>query len=286
MSAAPGAQVAVSVAVLGSALLHAAWNAAAHRIPDQAAGFALIGVAYTTVSALLVPFVGLPGTGAWPYLVGSVLVHVVYTVLLLVSYRSGDFAHVYPLARGTSPLVVAVLSVTVVGQPLTAVEAAGVLVLTAGLTLIVVPGLRGPRAGRAASLAAVATGLSIAGYTTLDGVGVHSAHSPLAYTAWLFLLQGPIVPLAVGLHRRGEAWHVPPAQVTLGLGSGAVSLAAYGIVIWAQAHDSLARVAALRETSILFGALIGVLLFRERFGRRRLLGAAVTVAGVVLLTWT
>jgi drug/metabolite transporter (DMT)-like permease len=115
---------------------------------------------------------------------------------------------------------------------------------------------------------------------------VHSAHSPLAYTAWLFLLQGPVVPLAVGLHRRGEARRVPPAQVTLGLASGVVSLAAYGIVIWAQAHGSLARVAALRETSILFGALIGVLLFHERFGGRRLLGAAVTVAGVVLLTWT
>lgn len=274
----------MSAVVLASALLHAGWNATAHRIGDQVAGFALIGIGYTVCSAALVPLAGGPGAGAWPYLLGSVAVHAVYSGLLLQSYRSGDFAHVYPLARGTSPLVVALLSATVVGQRLGAVEVAGVVVLTAGLALLVFAGGRLRKAALPATVAAVATGLSIAGYTTLDGVGVHFARSPLAYAAWLFLLQGPVVPLAVLLYRPGRLARVPPAQVVAGLVSGAVSLVAYGLVLWAQAHGALARVAALRETSILFAAVIGVLLFRERFGPWRLAGAAVTVAGVVLLT--
>jgi drug/metabolite transporter (DMT)-like permease len=274
----------VTAVVLASAVLHAGWNAAAHRIGDQVAGFALIGVAYTVCSAALLPLAGGPGAGAWPYLVASAAVHVGYTGLLLQSYRSGEFAHVYPLARGTSPLVVALLSATVVGQPLGAAEAAGVVVLTAGLGLLVLAGGRLRRATLPATLAAVATGLFIAGYTTLDGVGVHFARSPLAYTAWIFLLQGPVVPLAVAAARRRRMTGIPVAQAAAGLGSGAVSLVAYGLVLWAQAHGALARVAALRETSILFGAVIGVLLFRERFGPWRLAGAAVTVAGVLLLT--
>lgn len=274
----------MTAVVLASALLHAGWNAAAHRIGDQVAGFALIGVAYTVCSAALLPLAGRPGPGAWPYLAGSAAVHVGYIGLLLQSYRSGEFAHVYPLARGTSPLIVALLSATVVGQPLAAVEAAGVVVLTAGLALLVLAGGRLRRATLPATLAATATGLFIAGYTTLDGVGVHFARSPLAYTVWLFLLQGPVVPLAVAAVRGRRAARIPMAQIAAGLGSGAVSLLAYGLVLWAQAHGALARVAALRETSILFGAIIGVLLFRERFGPWRLAGAAVTVAGVLLLT--
>lgn len=233
----------MSAVVLASALLHAGWNATAHRIGDQVAGFALIGVGYT---------------------VCSVAVHAVYDGLLLQSYRSGDFAHVYPLARGTSPLVVALLSATVVGQRLGAVEVAGVAVLTAGLALLALAGGRLRKAALPATVAAVATGLSIAGYRTLDGVGVHFARSPLACVAWLFLLQGPVVPLAVLLYRPGRLARIPPAQVVAGLVRGAVSLVAYGLVLWAQAHGALARVAALRETSILYGA--------------------VTVAGVLLLT--
>ena len=272
----------VSLVVLGAALLHAAWNATAHGIRDQAAGFALIGIACTVVPLLALPFVGLPGADAWPYVCCSAAVHVGYTGLLLLSYRAGDFAHVYPLARGTAPLVVALLSATVVGQRLSGVEVAGVLTLTAGLAVLALAGGTLRRTTRRASLAAVATGLTIATYTTIDGVGVHSAASPLAYTTWLFLLQGPALPIAVAVSRRGLS--VPAGTWALGLASGVVSLVAYGLVIWAQAHGSLARVAALRETSILFGALIGAVLFAERFGRQRVLGAAVTLAGVLLLT--
>ena len=278
----------MTAVVLASALLHAGWNATAHRIGDQGAGFGLMGVAYAVCSAALLPLAGGPGAAAWPFLAASAAVHVGYTGLLLQSYRSGEFAHVYPLARGTSPLVVALLSVTVVGQPLGAAEAAGVVVLTVGLALLVLAGGRLRKATLPATLpatlAAVATGLFIAGYTTLDGVGVHFARSPLAYTVWLFLLQGPVVPLAVTAVRGRSGMRVPGGQIAAGLGSGAVSLVAYGLVLWAQAHGALARVAALRETSILFGAVIGVLLFRERFGPWRLAGAAVTVAGVLLLT--
>jgi len=276
--------LAVTAAVVLAALLHAGWNAAAHRISDRVIGFALIGAGYTAVSAALVPWVAVPLGGAWPYLLGSVALHSVYNLLLMRSYQLGDFNQMYPLARGTSPLVVAIVAVTVVGQSLHADQAAGVVIISAGLAVLVFSGGGVTCAGRPAITAAILTGLCIATYTVLDGVGVRSAHSTAGYIGWLFLLQGPIAPVAVAITRRTRVLRDCRGVWVPGLTSGVVSLAAYGIVIWAQTRSNLASVAALREVSILFGAVIGVVFLRERFGAWRIAGAAFVVAGVVLLT--
>jgi drug/metabolite transporter (DMT)-like permease len=273
----------VMAATLAAAVLHAIWNAIAHGINDRLIGFALIGVAYTGVSAVVVAITGLPPASAWVFIVASAGVHVAYQLLLLVSYQLGEFSQVYPLARGTSPWVVALISVTVLGRDLPARELAGVLVVSAGLISLVFVGGRPTRTQLPALTAAFGTGLTIAAYTVLDGLGV--AHAPVvAYAGWMFLLQGPALPL-LALRRRGRTL---PGQLRsflrVGLTGGVVSFAAYGLVLWAQTSGALAAVAALRESSIIFGALLGAAFLDERLGRGRALAASVVVAGIVLLS--
>jgi len=271
----------VVAVVLAAALLHAVWNAVAHAVPDRRAGFLLLNVAVAVVAIPFLPFVGLPAAAAWPFLLGSVGMHAAYNLLLLRSYQLGDFSQTYPLARGTAPLVVAVVGVTVVGQSLDAREVAGVLAISAGL-LVLVLGRASLRAGRPAVLAALTTGLAIATYTVLDGVGVRHAAGTLAYIAWLFALQGPLIALLVAGRRRHLLERARPLLVP-GLASGVISLVAYGLVIWAQSQGRLATVASLREVSIVFGALIGAVVFHERLGPVRVLGAVIVLLGVVLL---
>ena len=280
----PGAGVSAGVLVttLVAAVLHATWNAIAHGVPDRLVGFTLIGISYTVVSAVGVLVLGPPPATAWPYVLASAAIHAVYQLLLLASFQLGEFSQVYPLARGTSPWVVTLISVTVLGRALPVSETVGVLVVSAGLVgLLLVGGWPG-RAQLPAVGAAVATGLCIAAYTVVDGLGVATA--PVAtYAAWLFLLQGPVLPLVAGL-RRGRALpgQLRPSAV-VGLVGGLVSLAAYGLVLVAQTSGALAAVAAVRETSIVVGALIGSVFLGERLGRGRAVAAAVVVAGIVVL---
>ena len=164
-------------AVLLAALLHAGWNAVAHAVSDRQVGFFLLNLAVAAVAIPFLPFTGLPAAAAWPFLLGSVVLHAAYNLLLLRSYQLGDFGQTYPLARGTAPLVVAVVGVTLVGQPLGLREAVGVLTVSAGL-LVLVLGRGRLRAGRPAVAAALLTGLAIASYTVLDGVGVRRPTPP------------------------------------------------------------------------------------------------------------
>lgn len=263
-------------------MLHAAWNAIAHAVPDRIVGFAMIGVADTVGGGLLAALGGPVPGAAWPLIVASAALHVVYNLLLLAGYRLGDFGQVYPLARGTAPWLVAVASVVVLGRDLPPRELAGVAVVSAGLLALVLAGGVPGRGQLPAVAAALGTGVMIAAYTVVDGVGVGVA-PVVAYTGWMFLLQGPPL-VAFALWRRGRAF-VPALRTSgaRGLTGGAISLAAYGIVLWAQTSGALAPIAALRETSILFGALIGALVFRERLGSRRIVAAGVVLTGVILL---
>jgi drug/metabolite transporter (DMT)-like permease len=278
--------LAVTGVVLLSAVLHASWNALAHAIRDQLVGFVLMGVAMTVCAVAALPFVAPPDRSSWPFLVGSGITHVAYNLLLWQSYRVGEFNQVYPLARGTSPLVVAVVAVTLVGEHLSAVQFAGVFVVSAGLAGLVLVGGLPKRDQRPALLAAAATGLAIAAYTVMDGVGVRRSGSVVGYSGWLFLLQGPAIPLiAFALRGRGLGRQLGP-HVWAGLAAGVLSMAAYGLVLWAQTRGALAPIAALRETSVIFGAIIATLVFREPFGRARIAATVLVAAGIVLLNVT
>jgi drug/metabolite transporter (DMT)-like permease len=278
-----GIPVGVTLAVLGAATLHAGWNAAAHRVTDRLVGFVLIGVTCSVCAVLLLPFVAAPAGAAWPFILGSVATHVVYNLMLMRSYSIGDFNQMYPLARGTSPWVVAIAAAIFVGERLSTVRLLGVVVISLGLITLVGAGGRPGRREIPALSAAVLTGLAIATYTVLDGIGVRRSGSTGGYVAWLFLLQGLPLPIgALAVHGRPLLARCRPV-LGLGVLSGVASFAAYAIVIWAQTRAPLATVAALREVSIVVGAILGAVLFHERFGRWRVVGSALAVTGIVLL---
>ncbi|MCX4744257.1 DMT family transporter [Kitasatospora sp. NBC_01287] len=274
---------AVPIAVLTAAVLHATWNALAHTIKDKLVGFALIGVAFTAVAAVAVCFTPLPAPAAWPFIAASTALQTAYQALLLQTYRLGDFGQLYPIARGTSPLLVAVASTTVLGRPLSGGGVLGVLVICLGLAgLALADGLPG-RAQLPSLAAAVGTGVMIASYTVVDGIGVRHAGTVSGYLAWLYLCQGPVLPLAA-LALRGRALVAQARPFLLrGLTGGTLSLLAYGLVVWAQSRGDLATIAALRETSIVIAAAIGALVFHEPLGRRRIGASATVLAGIAVL---
>ncbi|MBV2153262.1 DMT family transporter [Kitasatospora sp. SUK 42] len=274
---------AVPAAVLAAAVLHAVWNGLAHRIPDKLVGFALINLTYTACALVLVAVNPLPAAASWPYLLASVAVQVTSTVLLLRAYQLGDFGQMYPIARGSAPLLVALLSVTVLGQHLGAGELVGVAVISCGLIgLAFAQGIPG-RAQLPALGAAAGTGVMIALYTVLDGSGVRHAGTVGGYVAWLFLLQGPTLALIVRA-RRGRSLFTGVGRVLpVGIAGGVLSLTAYGLVVWAQSRGNLATIAALRETSIVIAALIATVVFRERLGRLRLAAAVTVLGGIAVL---
>ncbi|HEY6297958.1 MAG TPA: DMT family transporter [Streptosporangiaceae bacterium] len=272
--------LSVTLAVLAAAITHATWNAIAHGIRDQTLSFGLIGAGGIIVAIPLVIVVAAPRPAAWPYLLGSVAIHVFYNLLLMRCYKYGEFGQVYPLARGISPLVVTILAAVFVGEHLALPQLAGVAVVSGGLAALV---FFGHRPGRAALLAAIGTGLTIAAYTVVDGVGVRLSASPVGYIGWLMLLQSLCVPAFALVRRRDVLFKQPPRILLTGLAAGALSLLAYGLVLWAQTRGALAPIAALRETSVIFGAIIGSVVFREPFGRGRIAATVLVAAGIVLL---
>jgi drug/metabolite transporter (DMT)-like permease len=292
--------LSVTLAVLAAAVTHATWNAIAHGIKDQVLAFGLIGAGSIVAAIPLIVISPFPLTACWPYLLGSVAIHVFYNLLLMRSYRYGQFGQVYPLARGTSPLVVTVLAAAFAAERPSPPQIAGVLVVSCGLAVLVFAGRRAGSAGSAGSaggagrggrgasrtalLAAGATGLTIAAYTTVDGLGVRQSGSSVAYIGWLMLLESLCVPAWALARRRREVMGEVSLRVLLsGVSAGALAVLAYGLVLWAQTRGDLAPIAALRETSVIFGAVIGTVVFREPFGRWRIAATMLVVAGALLL---
>lgn len=271
----------VTALVLATACLHAGWNTAAKAVGDRWVSSALIGSVYAVigiVAALLLP---VPDVASWPFVAASVVLQVVYLLLLTSAYEYGDMTRLYPLARGTSPLLVTLFAVLVLRERDGTGVLIGVTVLVAGLIALAFAHGR-PRRGHGIGLA-LATGVTIAAYTVVDGIGVrHSGHA-LGYAAWLFAFQGPIL-VAVCLWRGGPGMSARLWRHRLtGLAGGVLSLVSYAVVVWAQARAPLAIVAALRETSVLWGAVAGTVFLRERLGWKGVLATVLAAVGAVLV---
>ncbi|MEG3627224.1 EamA family transporter [Streptomyces poriticola] len=273
----------VTAAVLLAAVTHAGWNAIAHRIPDKLTGFALISGGGLLIGAALVPFTTFPAAAAWPYLLASAAIHIAYYALLMRSFRLGDFGQAYPIARGSAPLLVTVLAAVFAHEVPDGPAVAGILLACTGLTGVALWGLRGRRPDWAAIGAALATGATIAGYTVVDGLGVRAAGSPLGYIACLMAVQGAVIPLWFLYRHRAGGWALLRPHARLGLLGAGMSVAAYALVLWAQTRAELAPIAALRESSVLVGAAIGAVFFKERFGVTRIVAAGLLVAGIGLM---
>ncbi|MGH9304302.1 MAG: EamA family transporter, partial [Acidimicrobiales bacterium] len=187
--------------VLGSGVLHATWNAITKASKDRLVVMAGIGAALTLVGAVVLPFSGMPAQKAIVFAVVSAAIHVAYDFLLINAYRLGDFNQMYPVARGTSPLVVTLGAFIFVNEVPSPLELAGVVVLAVGLmSLAFSAGIRRSEIG--ALGAAVATGLTIACFSLIDGVGVRRSGNPLAYAAFLFVMEGVAIVVATAIARR------------------------------------------------------------------------------------
>ena len=278
-----GLSAVIVAMVIGAGVLHALWNAIAKYVDDRLVAFALIGAVAAVAGGVGLAVTGLPYRAAIAYAVVSAVLHLGYNLALMNSYRLGAFNQTYPIARGTSPLVVAVGAYLIAHEHLSAPAVTGVVVLAVGLMSLAVSSGRLSRSDLPAVGAAVLTGIAIASYTLVDGLGVRRAHDPYAYAALLFLLQGPVFPLVAVFRRPLAVWR-PASTLTRGVTAGALSVVAYGIVLWAQTKAPLAEVAALRETSVISAALIGTVFLHERFGPRRVAAAVLVATGIVLIS--
>ncbi|MDW8369278.1 MAG: DMT family transporter [Geminicoccaceae bacterium] len=272
----------VFAVVLAAAGLHAAWNALVKQGGDPFLRLALVILTGSAVCLPLLPFVPPPPAAAWPWLLGSVAIHIAYDSFLCLAYRRGDLSLAYPVARGLAPPLVALAGFFLAGERLAAGELLAVALVSAGILLLVGLG-RVARAQRASLLWAALCGLTIALYTLCDGRGVRAAGEPWGYILWLFALDGLPFGLAVlWLERRRLAGLATPGLWPAILG-GLFSFAAYAMVVWAMATTPMALVSALRETSVLLAAWIGSRHLGEPFGERRIAAAGLVVAGIVLL---
>ncbi|NGN69379.1 EamA family transporter [Streptomyces sp. A7024] len=275
----------VIAAVLAAAVTHASWNAIAHGIKDQLLAFTLICTGGGVCGVALLAFSPLPDGAALPYLIASAAIHVGYMTLLMASFRLGDFGQSYPIARGSAPLLVTVLAAVFVGERLDGWQIAGVAVASAGLMGVAVWGFwdTGRRPHWPAILAALGTGATIAAYTVVDGVGVRASDTAAGYTGSLLALQGFAIPAYALATRRGTLLAQLRPVAWRGLLGGVLSVSAYGLVLWAQTQAELAPIAALRESSIIVGAAIGAVFFKERFGAPRIAAAGLMVVGIGLM---
>lgn len=276
----------VFLAVIAAAVLHAAWNALVKGGKDKLVAMTAVVLGHVPIALTVLPFVPTPALASWPYLAGGIVLHVGYQFFLLYSYRIGDLTQVYPIARGSAPLLVALVSVVFLGvvlswSALLAVTMIGGAVLSMSLVRQA-DGLQNFAAARLA----FATGCFIAGYSLVDGIGARLAGSALGYYGFLTLGNAAVFAVFAIITRTAILAQVAGRAKQVFLVGGSASFLAYALVIWAFTQAPIALVAALRETSIVFALLIGVVVLKERLNLAKVLTTMVALLGAVVLRFS
>ncbi len=268
--------------VLLAALMHASWNAIVKTGDDGLLMFVLLKVPTMVIAAMVLAVVGLPNAASIPYAIGSAAGFSVYCFLLIWAYRVGDLNFIYPVARGSAPLGVALLSALLIGERLSDPELGGILVISAGIATLAYH----PRTGARHIpdlLRAVSVGLCIAVYTLFDGVGARISGNVLGYTAMMSIFSGVPLMAAAFFMRGGETADFLRREWKAGIIGGVMMFTAYAIVIYALTLSQMAHVAALRETGVIFAAVIGTLILKEPLGVKRIFAATVVAGGIILV---
>ena len=285
----------IVLAVLCGAALHAGWNALVKSAGDKTVDTALLHFLGAIVALPFMLVMGPPQAASWPFIGASLVIHIGYYIALAGAYEHGELGMTYPIMRGFAPLLVAVFlslsSGAVINESPTAAAWLGTIGITLGVALV---GLAHPGEAlhhRKALAFAFANAAIIAAYTVVDGLGVRTevaigGHA-LRYVLILFVLDGMPYPLLVWLRRspaqRRQILAYARGRWPLAALGGTASIGSYAIALWAMTRAPVASVAALRETSVLFAALLGTWLLKEKFGLQRALGTAVVVLGVMCL---
>ena len=271
----------IALIILFAAFLHALWNAIVKGAGDRtivlglvAAGHVLPGIALVTLNAS-------PSAAAIPYIVASTVIHWGYYTLLSIAYRTGDLSIVYPIARGLTPILIALGALIWVGEELPLVAWLGIVAVSVGI-LLLARGVFTSSISRGGLVAAVGVAVFIASYSIVDGVGIRVSESPLGYIGWLFVSEVFVV-VFVFTNRWERFQNMSTRAISIGLFGGIVSGLAYGLVLYAKTQAPLGVVSALRETSVIFAALIGVFWFSEGPRRDRLFAALIVGAGIATI---
>lgn len=272
--------------VIGAALLHAIWNALVKNAADKRMCMGAVVLGHLPFALVALTFAPFPDSSCFPYLITGILLHVGYQLFLLRAYELGELTQVYPIARGSAPLIVAFISVTFLGESLSFFELLAVLIISAGIfSLSIVRRGDGQRNLNAAVLALV-TGGFIAAYSLVDGLGARAAGTPLGFYSLLAIGNAIVVGAYLQITTPEVLRTISTQGRSMFLFGGGASFAAYAIVIWAFTLAPIALVAALRETSIVFALLIGVFVLKERLDLSKVISCLTTLLGVVLLRYT
>jgi drug/metabolite transporter (DMT)-like permease len=272
----------VTVLVLGAALAHATWNAMIKSSKDALLDMTLITFLAGVAVLPFLFFVTPPDRASWPYLAGSVVLHIGYYFAVVGAYRAGDLSHGYPIMRGLAPLLTSVCALAWFRETPRPVEWAGILLICGGVLSLGLARFHW-RESRSSTVWALTNAVIIAAYTLVDAAGVRASGSPAGYVLWLFAIDALPFPLIVLLMKKQVLIDYGRRFWLRGFAGGILSAGAYGVALWAMTRAPVAAVAALRETSVIFAALIGVWLLKEGHLRRRLTGAVVVAAGVIAL---
>jgi drug/metabolite transporter (DMT)-like permease len=269
------------VLVLLAAFMHASWNALLRGGLNRAQSMTIMNATLGIAGLLLLAVAGLPAPASWIYVAASGVLHWIYVALLVVTYRSGDLGATYPVARGSSPALVALGGSIFAGEWMNLLGIVGVGLVCGGIFMLAAA------KGRLRHMNlpwALATGVSIAAYTIVDGIGVRASGNWLGYTAaiFAFFIAAPLWFLA----RYGMRFFIAPAnEVLKAVGGGVISIAAYGAIIWAMQTSPMGAVSALRETSVVFAALLGAAFLGERLTAQRIVACCIIAAGAVCVGW-
>lgn len=267
--------------ILSAALLHATWNTIVKTAGDRTATLGLVALGHVIPGLALVAVLPLPAVESWPYLIASTVIHFGYFYMLGQAYKHGDLSVVYPIARGIVPALVSLWAMLFLGEMLPAQAWFGIALIAVAIQISSWAALR-HGVGREALFFALGTGVCISGYSLVDGVGVRLSGGTLSYWAWHSVLHIFITGF-VAL-RRGNAIRALPRRTwMIGILGGMVSMTAYGLVLYAKNFAPLGAVSALRETSVIFAALIGFVFLSEGNWQRRLLAAVLMAGGVALI---
>jgi drug/metabolite transporter (DMT)-like permease len=271
------------LAVLLGALLHSTWNAMIRSSSDRTLDMALVVTGAAVITGCLLPFSSLPATASWPYLIASGVIHVVYFTLVALSYRHGELSFDYPIMRGSAPVLSAIAAALLLAEWPGVRGWVGVLLICCGVMLIAADSWRNGQLNRQATLFALATAGTIVIYTLVDGVGARLSGNAAVYTGWVFVLTAvPLLALFSAVHGRRTTTYLQ-RHWKRGLLGGACTLGSYALSLWGMTKAPIALVAALRETSVVFGAVIAVTLLHEPISRNRWLAIIVVVAGAIAI---
>ncbi|WP_413737560.1 EamA family transporter [Sodalis sp. RH21] len=265
---------------LVAALLHASWNAILRGGADRLWSMTVMCLAVAIASAAIALFLAPPAKASWMYAVVSAGLHVGYNLFLVRSYQAGDLGQTYPIARGSSPLLITIAASVFAGERIEAGALLGIALVSGGIISLA---FKGRRLAVPSLPYAVGTGCFIAAYSVTDGIGVRLSGAPMAYTVWMCALWGVLMPsVYIGLRGADSLFTIRPGFITALIG-GLVSLLAYGIVIYAMFGAPMGAVSALRETSVLFAALIGYFFLGETLTVRKMLACAVIAIGTIFI---